>query len=258
MRLPCCDYTCRVDWHWFILFAAGLAAGWVDSIAGGGGLITLPVILNLGFSPADSLGTNKLQAVFGSGSATVHYGRAGLIDYRAAWAGVLFTAVGALSGALAVQWIHPDFLRQAIPYLLLAVALYFLFRPQLGDADVHARCGRHLFHLMFGLGIGFYDGFLGPGTGSFWAMAYVLVLGFNLTKATAHTKLMNFTSNAVSLLMFAVGGHVQVLPGLVMGAGQLLGARLGSKMVIRRGTKFVRPIFIVVAIALTVRLLVTR
>ena len=113
-----------------------------------------------------------------------------------------------------------------------------------------------MFHIVFGLVLGFYDGFFGPGTGSFWAMAYVLLLGFNLTKATAHTKLMNFTSNAASLAMFLMGGKVQLIAGLVMGAGQLLGAWLGAKMVIARGARFIRPIFIAVVLTISVRLLV--
>ncbi|HUI06260.1 MAG TPA: TSUP family transporter [Verrucomicrobiae bacterium] len=242
-------------WTLPLLFVVGAAAGWMDSIAGGGGLITLPVLLNLGLPPADAIGTNKLQAVFGSGSAAWHYGRAGLINLREATVGVLFTAVGAIAGALVVQHLHPDFLRTIIPFLLIAIALYFLVRPQLGDADAQPRLSSGLFHLVFGLTIGFYDGFFGPGTGSFWAMAYVLVLGFNLTKATAHTKAMNFTSNAASLAVFAFGGQAHLLAGLTMGAGQLIGARVGAKMVIRRGARFIRPIFIAVAITISARLL---
>lgn len=241
--------------EWPVLFLTGVLAGGVDSIAGGGGLITLPVLLNLGLPPRVALGTNKLQAVFGSGSATLHYGRAGAIEYRASLAGVGFTAIGAATGVLTVQQLRPDFLRALIPWLLISVALYFLVRPQLGEADARARWSRGTFHWLVGLTLGFFDGFLGPGTGSFWALAYVLLLGFNLTKATAHTKLMNFTSNAVALAVFAFSGHVQLLPGLTMGAGQLLGAWFGSKLVIRRGPKLIRPIFIVVTLAITVRLL---
>ncbi len=242
-------------WVLSLLFVAGVAAGWVDSIAGGGGLITLPVLLNLGLPPADALGTNKLQAVFGSGSAAWHYGRAGLINLREATAGVVFTAVGALAGALAVQRLQPDFLRTIIPFLLIAIAVYFLFRPQLGEADAHPRLTAGLFYVVFGLALGFYDGFFGPGTGSFWAMAYVLVLGFNLTKATAHTKAMNFTSNAASLTLFLLGGKTRLLAGLTMGVGQLIGARVGARMVIRRGSRLIRPIFVAVAIAISARLL---
>ncbi len=240
-----------------LLFIAGAVAGWIDSIAGGGGLITVPVLLGLGLPPSDALGTNKLQAVFGSGAATWHYGRAGLIDFRESTAGVMFTAMGAVLGAVAVQRLHPDFLRLVILFLLIAIALYFLLRPTLGDIDAHPRMQSATFHFVFGLALGFYDGFFGPGTGSFWAMAYVVLLGFNLTKATAHTKLMNFTSNAASLAMFLIGDKTQLMAGLVMGAGQLLGAQLGARMVVARGAKFIRPIFIAVALALSVRLLVT-
>jgi uncharacterized membrane protein YfcA len=238
-----------------LLFIVGTVAGWIDSIAGGGGLITVPVLLSLGLPPAEALGTNKLQAVFGSGGAAWHYHRAGLIGR--AVTGVVFTAIGAGLGALAVQRIQPDFLRTIIPFLLIAIAVYLLIRPQLGDADAHPRWKAGVFHFVFGLALGFYDGFFGPGTGSFWAMAYVLLLGFNLTKATAHTKLMNFTSNAASLAMFLLGGKAHVAAGLVMGAGQLLGAWLGARMVIARGARFIRPIFIAVALAVSVRLLVT-
>lgn len=241
-------------WVWPVLFATGLVAGWVDSIAGGGGLITIPVLLNFGLPPAVALGTNKLQATFGSGSATVHFGRAGLIPWRECVAGVVWTALGATVGAWAVQWMRPDVLRMVIPVLLVGVALFFLFRPQLGDADLPARLGGGAFYCLFGLGIGFYDGLFGPGTGTFWAFAFVLVLGFNLTKATAHTKLMNFTSNFVSLVVLLVGGKVLLVPGITMGLGQLVGAQIGSRMVVRRGAKFIRPIFIAVALAITARL----
>jgi len=193
--------------------------------------------------------------VFGSGSAAWHYGRAGLIELRQVIAGVAFTAVGAFVGTLSVQHIRPDYLRMVIPFLLIAIAVYFLVRPRLGEHDAHPRLASGPFHLVFGLALGFYDGFFGPGTGSFWAMAYVLVLGFNLTAATAHTKVMNFTSNAVSLALFAWGGNTRLAAGLTMGVGQLIGARIGSKMVIRRGAQFIRPIFIAVAMVISLRLL---
>jgi uncharacterized membrane protein YfcA len=125
----------------------------------------------------------------------------------------------------------------------------------LGESDVHPRMAAHLFLPLFCVGLGFYDGFFGPGTGTFWAMAFVLVLGFNLTKATAHTKLMNFTSNVASLAVFLCGGHTHLGLGLTMGAGQLLGARLGAGLVMRRGVRFIRPVFITVTLAITVRLL---
>jgi uncharacterized protein len=245
------------EWLYLTLFITGLAAGFVDSIAGGGGLMTIPVLLSLlpSYPVQDILGTNKLQATFGSGSATWHYHKAGLVEFADCWAGILWTTIGALTGTLLAQNLNEALLRQIIPWLLVGIALYALLQPKLGDADIHPRMRQTPFYLLFGLGIGFYDGFFGPGTGSFWAMAFVMCLGFNFTRATAHTKVMNFTSNLVSLLVFAAGNHVLYPAGLVMGLGQLCGARLGSRMVIRRGTKLIRPVFIVAALAVTAKLL---
>ncbi len=238
-----------------LLFTTGLAAGFVDAIAGGGGLITLPVLLSTGMSPQLALGTNKLQASFGSGGATWHFARAGLINIREWRMGIFCTFIGAAAGAFAVQQIDANILRRIIPFLLAAIIAYNLWRPQLGEADIHPRLTKPVFATAFGLGLGFYDGFLGPGTGSFWAMAFMLGLGFNLTKATAHTKIMNFTSNIAALLLFVFGGHVLYLSGLIMGAGQLIGARLGAGMAIRRGTAFIRPIFLTMVAAVTLKLL---
>ncbi len=242
-------------WQYPLVFLAALAAGFVDSIAGGGGLITIPVLLSVGLDPQTALGTNKLQASFGSGSATWHYAQAGTVELRDCLRGFLITLVGAALGALAVQQVGPDFLRKAIPILLVAVALYMILKPRVGERDVHARMPRAVFDLVFGLLIGFYDGFFGPGTGTFWAMAYMVWLGFNMTKATGYTKVMNFASNLSSLALFAVGGTIVLLVGLIMGAGQLLGARMGARMVISRGTRFVRPIFLSVVFVLVAKLM---
>ena len=238
-----------------VLFATGLLAGFVDAIAGGGGLITLPVILSLGGDLQSALGTNKLQATFGSGSATWHYARAGAVDLSDCGRGVVLTFVGAFVGTLGVRRIDPHTLKVIIPLLLIAVAVYMLRRPQLGETDRGARMSRARFDLTFGLLLGFYDGFFGPGTGTFWTMAFVLAMGFNLTRATGYTKAMNFSSNLCSLLLFALAGKVNYGAGTVMGLGQLLGARFGSRMVMTRGTKFIRPVFITVVLTITGKLL---
>ncbi len=242
-------------WHLPLLFATGLVAGFVDAIAGGGGLITLPVLLNLGIDPKLTLGTNKLQATFGSGSAAVHFARAGTVSPRDCKRGFAVTFIGAALGTLLVQQLPRDFLAHAIPILLVVVAVYFLLKPALGATDAPPRLSRGWFDAGFGLVLGFYDGFFGPGTGTFWAMAFVLGLGFNLTKATGYTKVMNFASNLSSLLFFLPGGNVLFVPGLTMGLGQLLGARLGSHLVVAKGVKFIRPIFISMVLAITAKLL---
>ena len=238
-----------------VLFLTGLAAGFLDAIAGGGGLITLPVLLSLGLSPQDALGTNKLQATFGSGSATWHFAAAGQVDFRECVAGIVCTGLGAALGAVSLQQLDPGFLRRTIPWLLAAIALYTLFQPKLGQEDGRPRWNRHAFHLVFGLLRGFYDGFFGPGTGSFWAMAHMLGLGLNMIKATARTKVMNFTSNLASLAVFLAGQHVLFGAGLTMGLGQLVGARLGARTVMVKGTRLIRPVFITMALAITGKLL---
>jgi uncharacterized membrane protein YfcA len=242
-------------WQLPLLFLAGLAAGFVDTIAGGGGLITLPVLLSLGLDPAHALGTNKLQSTFGSSSASWHFTRAGTVDLKDCRRGFAITFFAAMLGALAVKQVNPNFLNRLIPVLLVALAIYALLRPDLGDKDVHPRMSRVRFDFIFGTLIGFYDGFFGPSTGMFWAMAFVMCLGFNLTKATGYTKVMNFASNLASLIFFLFAGLVVFPAGLVMGCGQLLGAWLGSHVVVQRGTKFIRPIFITVVLAITAKLI---
>ncbi len=237
------------------LFAISLIAGFIDSVAGGGGLITLPVLLGLPISPQLALGTNKLQAAFGSGSASFHFWRAKLVDVRQCFAGIVFTLLGASAGTFLVQRVSPDFLKRFIPLLLVGVALWMIFKPKFGESEQIPRMRPRVFYLIAGFGLGFYDGFIGPGTGTFWSMAFMLGLGFGLQKATAHTKVMNFASNIASLAFFLHARQVLWIPGIIMGAGQLFGARLGSQMVVARGTRFVRPLFLIMVLALTARLL---
>ena len=237
-----------------VLFPTGVVAGLIDAIAGGGGLITIPVLLGIGLPPQAALGTNKLQSTFGSASAMAHFVKAGTIDLREALAGILWTALGAMSGAYIVQQIDPGFLKRFIPYLLLVILTYTIFTPKLGADEVHPRMPRGIFYAAFGLLLGFYDGFLGPGTGSFWVIALMLGLGFDMRKGTGYTKLFNFVSNIVSLVVFVAGGHVVLLAGLLMGAGQACGARVGAKLVINKGTRFVRPVFICSVLAVTAKL----
>jgi hypothetical protein len=245
-------------WLYPLLFVGALAAGWIDSIAGGGGLVTLPLLLWVGLPPQMVLGTNKFQASFGSFTAAHHYVRRGVVPLRQAVPGILFTLIGSAIGTWAVQQIAGDVLNGIIPVLLLAIAVYMLFTPSLGHREIAARMPWMIFFGLFGVLLGFYDGFFGPGVGSFWAVALVLGLGFNLTTATGYTKVMNFTSNVVSCLLFMAGGQVLYGAGLVMAAGQIIGARLGAGMVIRKGVRFIRPIFVTMVILTTLKLLYDR
>lgn len=237
-----------------MFLAAGFAAGFVDSIAGGGGLITVPVLLASGLTPAEAFATNKLQASFGSGSSAWQYRRAHLVTLAQAWPGVLATALGALLGVWAVRAADPLLLRRVIPFLLAGVVLLVWRRPNLGTVARAPRWKSLPFQLAFGLGLGFYDGFFGPGTGTFWTLAFVLVLGFELLRATAWTKWMNFTSNIVALVSFALTTRIDWVAGLLMGTGQFFGARLGARVALRGGAQLIRPVFLAVAIAATAKL----
>jgi uncharacterized protein len=234
-----------------LLWAAALFAGFVDAIAGGGGIITLPALLAAGLPPHLALGTNKLQSSFGSLSASLSYRGGGLVRFRDLLPGIAFTFLGAAAGTLAVQALDPGLLRWIIPLLLVLILAWTFVVPELGAADGRARMRPLPFYLACGLGLGFYDGFFGPGTGTFWTVLLVGVLGLNLKSATATTKVVNFTSNVTALGFFALGGHVLLLPGLVMGSGQYLGARLGARLVMRRHVRLVRVAFrAVVAVTL--------
>jgi uncharacterized protein len=183
-----------------------LVAGFIDTIAGGGGLLTLPVLLSVGLNPAQAQATNKLQSIFGTASSSLNFIREKWVVLSQVWLIILCTFSGAAVGATLVQLIDSDFLIKIVPFFLLAVAVYFMVAPKVGDQDAHQRISRPLFALSAGAAIGFHDGFFGPG--SFFVIAFVWLLGFNLIKATAHTKVMNLASNADSVVFFALGGNI--------------------------------------------------
>ena len=238
-----------------ILFATGLCAGFVDAIAGGGGLIALPALLAVGLPPAMALGTNKLQGSFGTLSAAVNFISKGLVDIRQCWVGMAFTFCGAVIGAVIIQHMDSGFIRHLIPVLLLVVFFYTLFSKTLGLQPAAPKMGRNLFFVLFGTGLGFYDGFFGPGTGSFWTGALLIFLGLDMTGAVGTTRVMNFVSNIVALAVFIIGGNVLWSAGLVMAAGQVIGARAGSGLAIQRGAVFIRPFFLTVVFITIVRLM---
>ena len=229
---------------YLLLFGVGLSAGTVDAIAGGGGLIALPALLAAGLPGPLALGTSKLQGTFGTVSSTWHFARQGAVNLRECLLGLICTGVGAVGGALAVQHIDSHLLERLIPWLLATIVVYLIFRPQLGETDRRHRLGSAVFYVVFGLGLGFYDGFFGPGVGSFWTIAFVMLLGHNFVKAAGHAKAMNLASNLAALIFFLVAGTVMAGPGLVMGAGQLIGGRIGAHLALTRGARFVRPIFL--------------
>jgi len=238
-----------------ILFATGLVAGMVDAMAGGGGLITLPVLLFTGLTPVESLATNKLQGSFGTFASSFYFVRRGKLRLKEIRFLVICTFVGSAAGTLLVQHLNPGILTRIIPFLLIAIALYFWFGPRLGEENRRQRIGLVGFALSVAFSVGLYDGFFGPGAGSFFAIGFVTLLGFDLLKATAHTKVLNFTSNIASLIFFTVSGHVVWSLGLVMAAGQLLGAHLGAHLALRHGSRLIRPLIVIMSITISLKLL---
>ena len=243
--------------HYLIFFITGIFAGFIDSIAGGGGIITVPVLLSFGIPPHMALGTNKLQSSFGSFTAAFNYSRKGLVSFSDIKTAILFTAIGAFTGAIVIQSLSAGFLNKIIPIFLIVIFLYTIFSPNLGKKTRKPLIEKNIFYIIAGLIMGFYDGFFGPGTGSFWVIAIVMLIGLDLKKATAFTKFTNFTSNFVALIFFIIGGKVLFLVGICMGTGQIIGAFAGSRLVILKDTSFVRGFFILVVAVTLIKLIYT-
>ena len=229
-----------------LLFLTGFIAGCVDAIAGGGGLISVPVLLATGLPPHVAFGTNKLQGSIGTLMATLRYHKHGLISFQLIARGILFGIIGGVLGSTAWQVIDGAILMRFIPILLAAIFLYTLFTPKLGANDRKVRMPAAWFYPIFGLLLGFYDGFFGPGTGSFWVFALTCLLGYNLMKATAYTKVFNLNSSMIATICFMIGGNIDYRIGFTMAAGQLIGARLGASLAITKGAQLIRPVFLTV------------
>ncbi len=237
-----------------VVFAA-TAAGFIDAIAGGGGLITLPALLIAGVAPTEAIATNKLQGTFGVATASVSYWRAGLMDLHALATAVASTAVGAAAGSLLVTRLDAALLQSMTPLALIAAAIYFAATPYLRENAPHATLSTAAFALGVAAPIGFYDGFFGPGAGSLYTLAFLTLAANNLITATANAKILNFTSNLASLAVFLVSGHVNFAVGLPMAAGQTLGAWAGSHTAIKHGAWIIRPLLVVTTSAVAIKLL---
>lgn len=235
------------------LIAVAFMAGMVDALAGGGGLLTIPALLTVGIPPIAALATNKLQSTIGTASAVVTFLRAGRIDVRAFAVPAAGAFAGSLLGATAVQNVDTGFLTAFVPLLLIAMGLYFLLAPPMSEVDRHARVGRWGLAAVCG-GIGFYDGFFGPGTGSFLTTALVALGGLGLVRAIANTKFVNLATNIAGLLAMIAGGKVLWMLGLGMAAANIAGNQLGAWLAIRFGGRGVRPLLVVMSFALTIKL----
>jgi uncharacterized protein len=238
-----------------LLILAAFVAGFVDSIAGGGGLIAMPMLLFAGATPIEALATNKLQGAFGAGTATLAYARAGHVRLREQLGMAVISVCGAAAGALVAKSMPADLLRIIMPIILVGVAAFFALKPGLSDDSRVERLTPAVFAFTAVPLIAAYDGFFGPGTGSFFMLAFVMLAGFGMLKATAHTKLLNFASNIGSLAVFIPLGVMWWGVGIAMGLAQMGGATLGARMAMRVGAGLIKPLIVVVSLAMALRLL---
>lgn len=238
-----------------LLFGVAAIAGCIDTIAGGGGLIALPALLMAGVPPAAAIATNKLQGSGGTFTATLYFLRQGAIGLRENRLAIVMTFLGAIAGGWLVLKLDTTTLARVIPFSLIAMGSYFALSPKLGAIDSQRRISHRAFSGLVAPLLGFYDGFFGPGTGMFMALAFVSLGGYNLTKATAHTKLLNFTSNIAALLYFLLFGQIYWAVGLTMLCGQFLGSYLGARLVVTRGAALIRPLVTVVCFGMATKLL---
>ena len=236
---------------------ASLLAGGIDSIVGGGGLILVPALFAVypSAAPATLFGTNKSASVWGTSIATVQYSRRVQMRWAVLGPAAGAALVGSFIGAWVVTLIDPGFLRRLLPLILLAVLLYTLAKKDLGRTHTprHTQGRETLLACAIGLVIGWYDGFFGPGTGSFFIFLFVRLLGYDFLNASAAAKLLNVATNIAAIALFAAKGHVWWHIGLVMAAANVTGSLIGTRLALKHGAGFVRGVFIVVVGALILK-----
>jgi uncharacterized membrane protein YfcA len=237
-----------------VLAVVAFVAGFIDSIAGGGGLLTTPALMTAGLPPHLVLGTNKLSSTFGSAIASYTFYRRKLFQPREWTRALIGTAVGALIGAVIAHYLPAAWINQMLPVIVFGCGLYLLFggTPK-APLDTHLPIKKK-WQLPQGLGLGFYDGVAGPGTGAFWTVSSLLLYPLDLVRASGVARSMNFVSNATALSVFIFSGQVDWLLGLSMGVAVMCGAAIGARSAIKGGARFIRPVFITVVLCLTVRL----
>ncbi len=238
---------------YIILFIAAFLASLIDSIAGGGGLLTTPAMLLVGISPLNTLATNKFQSCFGTFTSTYNYYKNGLLTEPKRYLFFFLSFAGSMVGTFLVSRISNELLESIIPILLISAAVFFILNRGPSTSNKSSSLV-FIFNLIVIL-IGFYDGFFGPGTGSFFVLAFVIIKGISIMEATAITKLLNFASNFAAFIIFAIKGYVIWELGLIMAVAQIGGANLGSRFAISNGEKVVRPVLVVVSILLSIRIL---
>jgi cupin 2 domain-containing protein len=229
-----------------ILLFAGFVAGFIDAIAGGGGLISVPALIITGMPIALVLGTNKLQSSIGTSIAVLNYHRNGLFRFATVYKGLIMGFFGAWFGVVLVDQISNDFMKVIALILMILVFGFNLFNSEIGALHGKRRLNESLFFSLFGFILGFYDGFFGPGTGNFWLISIVFFLGYNFLEASGYVKVLNLKSNLIALAAFSYYHKVNFTLGFIMAIGQIFGNYIGVKLAILKGSKLIRPVFMTI------------
>lgn len=239
-----------------LLALVGLVAGYVDGMAGGGGLMTVPVLLSVGIPPHFVLGTNKLAATMGVSQSARAFIRKKIFQPRLWLAAILAAVIGSLAGAVLVQFIHADFLAKLIPAVMIVVIIYVAFpkHPHRYQRKPDFKPKALPSAVLTGT-VGFYDGFLGPGTGTILTALVMAVFKVELIQASGVAKFMNFLSNFAALITFIIMRHVIYSVGIIMGVTYMIGSHLGAHTAIRFGSRYIKPVFLLIAVVICVRLI---
>lgn len=239
------------------LCVAGFLAAFVDSIAGGGGLISVPAYFAVGFPPHFTLGTNKFSSTCGSFTSTMRFAKSGKTDKDILKRLLPFTFLGAIVGVMTVLLLDSNILKPIVLILLLSVGVYSFFSKSIGLEDDFKGVDNRMIIMgsIFAFFMGFYDGFFGPGAGSFMIFGLIKIFGFDFVRASGNAKAMNFTSNIASLLTFAINGKIYYLMGIPMALFMILGAHFGSKLAIKEGARFIKPIFVTMSLVVAFKML---
>jgi len=237
-----------------LFFFLGLFAGFFDTISGGGGLLTIPVMLMVGVPPLEALGTNKLQGIFGTGSATLTFASKGHLDFKSLWPIALLCFISSIVGALIASQIPEQTLAIFIPYILILVALYFGLSKNISDVGKTPILRFSILATIILPIVGLYDGIFGPGAGSFYMFVILSLGGLGIVQATAQTKLLNFSSNLGGFIFFCLIGAVNWEIGLIMAIGQIIGSSIGARLAIKKGIKIIKPLLIIICIITAVKL----
>jgi len=238
-----------------VLALVALMAGFFDAIAGGGGLITLPVLFIAGIEPLAAIATNKFQAASATVSATFAFARKGMIDWKRSRLMAFMAFFGGALGALSVSFVPKALLQACVPILLIVVAAYFAFSPKPDDQTRKARISTSVFCMTAAPVIGFYDGVFGPGVGSFFMLACVILLGQHLLQAVCNSKLLNAACNLGALSVFSLSGAIIWPLAITMALAAFAGAQLGARCAVHFGPRLIKPLLVCVCCIVATKLL---